>query len=127
MPSDATRRVMILGLDGATLDLIRPWAEAGILPTFQKLMREGAWGPLRSVLQPVTPAAWSSFITGVNQGKHGVYDFTSHAEESYENSLVDSNLRQAPSLWQLASLAGKRVIVYNVPVTYPPERVNGPD
>ena len=125
MPSDATRRVMILGLDGATLDLIRPWAEAGILPTFQKLMREGAWGPLRSVLQPVTPAAWSSFITGVNQGKHGVYDFTSHAEESYENSLVDSNLRQAPSLWQLASLAGKRVIVYNVPVTYPPERVNG--
>ena len=125
MPSDATRRVMILGLDGATLDLIRLWAEAGILPTFQKLMRQGAWGPLRSTMPPVTPAAWSSFMTGVNPGKHGVFGFSSLAEESYENSLVDSNLRQAPSLWQLASRAGKRVIVYNVPVTYPPERVNG--
>ena len=125
MPSDATRRVMILGLDGATLDLIRPWAEQGILPTFKKLMQNGACGPLRSVLSPVTPAAWSSFMTGMNQGKHGVFAFVSQAEESYETSLVDSNLRQAPSLWQLASRAGKRVIVYNVPVTYPPERVNG--
>jgi len=91
MPSDATRRVMILGLDGATLDLIRLWAEAGILPTFQKLMRQGAWGPLRSTMPPVTPAAWSSFMTGVNPGKHGVFGFSSLAEESYENSLVDSH------------------------------------
>ena len=125
MPSDTTRRVMILGLDGATLDLIRPWAEQGILPTFKKLMQDGAWGPLRSVMPAVTPAAWSSFITGVNQGKHGIFDFTSRQDEAYEYELVESTLRQAPSMWQLASQAGKRVIVYNVPVTYPPERING--
>ena len=116
---------MILGLDGATLDLIRPWAEQGILPTFKKLMQDGAWGPLRSVMPAVTPAAWSSFITGVNQGKHGIFDFTSRQDEAYEYELVESTLRQAPSMWQLASQAGKRVIVYNVPVTYPPERING--
>jgi len=125
MSNDVTRRVMIIGLDGVTLDLIRPWAEQGILPTFKKLMQDGAWGPLRSVLPPVTAAAWSSFITGVNQGKHGIFDFTSRQDEGYEFGLVNSTLRQAPSLWQLASQAGKRVIVYNVPVTYPPERVNG--
>ena len=125
MPSDATRRVMIIGLDGATLDLIRPWAEEGILSTFKKLMQDGTWGPLRSTIPPVTPAAWSSLITGVNPGKHGVYDFTSRQGEGYEFDLVESTLRQAPSLWQLASQAGKRVIVYNVPVTYPPERVTG--
>jgi predicted AlkP superfamily phosphohydrolase/phosphomutase len=61
----------------------------------------------------------------VNQGKHGIFDFTSRQDEGYEVGLVNSTLRQAPSLWQLASQAGKRVIVYNVPVTYPPERVNG--
>ena len=118
-------RVMILGLDGATLDLIRPWAEAGILPTFQKLMREGAWGPLRSTMPPLTPPAWSSFITGVNPGKHGVFEFYSSRDDRGQPHLVQSTLRQAPSLWQIAGQAGKRVIVYNVPVTYPPERVNG--
>jgi predicted AlkP superfamily phosphohydrolase/phosphomutase len=119
-----SRRVLIIGLDGVTLELIRPWVEEGILPTFKRLMQEGAWGPLRSVMPPVTPAAWSSFITGANPGKHGIYDFTSR-QEGYEFGLVNSTLRQAPSLWGLASQAGKRVIVYNVPVTYPPERVNG--
>ena len=125
MPSDAARRVMIIGLDGATLDLIRPWVEEGILPTFKKLMQDGAWGPLRSIVPPLTPAAWSSFITGVNPGKHGIFDFTSRDEASYEGSLVESSLRRASSFWQLAGQAGKRVIIYNVPVTYPPERVNG--
>jgi predicted AlkP superfamily phosphohydrolase/phosphomutase len=125
MSNETARRVMIIGLDGATLDLIRPWVEEGILPTFKKLMQNGVWGPLRSVMPPLTPAAWSSFITGVNPGKHGIFDFTTRPEQSYDTSFVHSGYRQAPSLWQLAGNAGKRVIVYNVPLTYPPERVNG--
>jgi predicted AlkP superfamily phosphohydrolase/phosphomutase len=125
MSSESAPRVMIIGLDGATLDLIRPWVEEGILPTFQKLMQTGAWGPLRSIIPPLTPSAWSSFITGVNPGKHGIFDFTVRPGQSSETSFVHSGHRQAPSLWQLAGIAGKRVIVYNVPVTYPPERVNG--
>lgn len=123
--NDAARRVMIVGLDGATLDLIRPWAEAGLLPNFRKLMQEGAWGTLRSTMPPLTPVAWSTFMTGMNPGKHGVFDFTPRKQDSYESSLVKSSTRQAPSFWQLASRAGKQVIVYNVPVTYPPERING--
>lgn len=123
--NDAARRVMIVGLDGATLDLIRPWAEAGYLPNFRKLMQEGAWGPLRSTMPPLTPVAWSTFMTGMNPGKHGVFDFTPRKQDSYESSLVKSSTRQAPSFWQIASHAGKRVTVYNVPLTYPPERVNG--
>lgn len=125
MSNEAAGRVMILGLDGATLDLIRPWAEAGILPTFQQLLRQGSYGKLRSTIPPVTPTAWSSFITGVNPGKHGIFDFTGHREDGEGSYIVYSGRRQAPSLWQLASRGGKRVIVYNVPVTYPPERVNG--
>jgi predicted AlkP superfamily phosphohydrolase/phosphomutase len=120
-----TGRVMIVGLDGATLDLIRPWAESGILPTFQRLFREGSYGKLRSTMPPLTPAAWSSFLTGVNPGKHGIFDFTGHRDDGEGSYIVQSVRRHAPSLWQLASRGGKRVIVYNVPVTYPPERVNG--
>ncbi len=125
MSNEAARRVMIIGLDGATLDLIRPWAEAGILPTFKRLIQNGASGPLRSTMPPLTPTAWSSFMTGVNPGKHGVFEFYANREDSGRSMLVQSGRRQAPSFWQLAGQEGKRVIVYNVPVTYPPERVNG--
>lgn len=119
------RKVVILGLDGATLDLIKPWADAGLMPTFKRLMEQGAYGKLRSTIPPITPAAWSSFITGVNPGKHSVFDFTGHKDDSYDLYMVKSSNRQAPSLWQLASQAGHPVAVFNVPVTYPPERVDG--
>lgn len=125
MPTDKQRRVMIIGLDGASLDLICPWAEAGILPTFQQLMERGAWGPLRSIIPPITPTAWSSFLTGMNPGKHGLYDFTGHKNDSYDTYLVNASHRDGPSLWRLLSQAGQRVVVYNVPITYPPEQVNG--
>lgn len=118
--------VMIIGLDGATLDLIRPWADAGILPTFERLFHDAAYGPLRSTIPPISPAAWSSFMTGVNPGKHGVFDFTVRKDDAYAPSIfVRSTDRQAPSVWQLAGEAGRRVAVFNVPITYPPERVNG--
>ncbi len=125
MSTHQSRRVMIVGLDGATLDLIRPWAEAGYLPTFRELMARGTWGPLRTIIPPITPTAWSSFLTGMNPGKHGLYDFTGHKADSYDTYLVNSSHREAPSLWHLLSQAGRRVIVYNVPITYPPEQVNG--
>jgi predicted AlkP superfamily phosphohydrolase/phosphomutase len=119
------RRVMIIGLDGATLDLIRPWAEAGKLPALNKIMRRGAWGPLRTIIPPITPAAWSSFLTGMNPGKHGIFDFTAKKSDQYETCLVNASRRDAPSLWQILSNADRRVIVHNVPITYPPEKVNG--
>jgi predicted AlkP superfamily phosphohydrolase/phosphomutase len=120
-----TPRVMVLGIDGATLDLIRPWAAAGRLPTFQRLLTQGAWGTLRSTMLPVTPAAWSSLATGVNPGKHGVFDFFVRQDNGYETLLANATHRHAPSLWRLLSDAGRRVIVHNVPATYPPEAVNG--
>jgi predicted AlkP superfamily phosphohydrolase/phosphomutase len=119
------RRVLVIGFDGATLDLIRPWAEAGLLPTFRWLMQQGSWGSLRSTMPPVTPTAWSSFITGMNPGKHGLFDFVRRVEGSYDTELVNATHRGGPSFWRLLSDAERRVIVFNVPVTYPPEPVNG--
>lgn len=116
---------MIIGLDGATLDLIRPWAADGTLPTFRKLMQEGAWGNLRTITPPITPTAWSSFLTGMNPGKHGLFDFTGREKDSYDTYLINASYRGGTSLWQLVSNAGRRVTINNVPITYPPERVNG--
>jgi predicted AlkP superfamily phosphohydrolase/phosphomutase len=123
--SPTPRRVMLIGFDGATLDLIQPWAEAGILPTFQRLMTQAAWGSLQSTMPPVTPAAWSSLATGMNQGKHGLFDFFGHQMGSYETYLVNATHRHGASLWRLLSEARRRVTVFNVPATYPPEPVNG--
>jgi len=119
------RRVIVIGLDGATFDILQPWMEAGHLPVLKRLMDQGASGPLRSTIHPLTACAWNSFITGVNPGKHGVFDFTRRKLGSYDLELVNAHSRHAPSLWRLLSDAGRTVGVVNVPMTYPPEPVNG--
>src|SRR4051794_12351085 len=73
--SGGPNKVLVLGLDGATFDLIKPWAAAGYLPTLNRLMAEGAQGSLRSTTPPMTGPAWTSFATGVNPGKHRLYDW----------------------------------------------------
>lgn len=118
-------RVLVIGLDGGTWELIEPWARQGLLPTFQHLMQEGAWGPLRSTIPPITAPAWTSFATGKNPGKHGLFDFLSRRPDSYRTRPFNASHRDGASLWGLLSRVGKRVGVINVPMTYPPEPVNG--
>ena len=116
-------RVLVIGLDGATLELIEPWARAGHLPNFARLLEEGSSGQLMSTIPPVSPAAWSSFMTGKNPGKHGVFDFTVRDFGTYGIKVA---LRPTePTVWGLLSALGKRVCVVNVPQCYPPEPVNG--
>jgi predicted AlkP superfamily phosphohydrolase/phosphomutase len=119
------RRVVVIGLDGVTFDVIRPLVAAGRLPCMAGLMQRGVAGSLRSTLPPLTMPAWSSFITGVNPGKHSLVDFIRRQPGSYDYAPVGAADRQAESLWSMVSRQGKRVIVINVPGTYPPESVNG--
>lgn len=118
-------KVWIVGLDGATFDLILPWIEKGNLPTFSRLLDEGSWGELLSTIPPITGPAWSTFITGTNPGRHGIFDWVNRDPDSYDFPPVTGEHIRQPSLWQIASHAGKRVLVLNVPMTYPPEPVNG--
>jgi predicted AlkP superfamily phosphohydrolase/phosphomutase len=118
-------KVLVLGLDGATFDLIRPWAAAGYLPTLKRLMDEGAHGELRSTTPPMTGPAWTSFATGVNPGKHRLYDWIARDEGRYTFSPVTALDMEAPTLYTLLSEAGRRVCALNVPMTYPPTPVNG--
>jgi predicted AlkP superfamily phosphohydrolase/phosphomutase len=118
-------KVLILGLDGATFDLILPWVQSGKLPYFARLLRQGISGRLRSTVPPMSPPAWNSFMTGKNPGKHGIFDFTGRKPQSYETSFINAAWRRAPAFWQYLTEAGKRVAVLSVPFTYPPEKING--
>jgi predicted AlkP superfamily phosphohydrolase/phosphomutase len=120
-----SRRVLVVALDGTTFDLIGPWLDDGSMPNLARLREEGAHGPLRSIVPPVTAPAWCSFATGKNPGKHGVFEFFLREPGSFEEIPVSSRLRAGPALWDLLGKAGKRVLVVNVPVTYPPQPVNG--
>lgn len=118
-------KLLVIGLDGVPLDLIQKWSKAGELPVLARFFEEGAFGQLRSTTPPTSAAAWSSFVTGKNPGKTGVYDFLYRERDSYTFSPANGHYRDGQSLWQILSAAGKRVGVVNVPLSYPAEPVNG--
>lgn len=120
-----TPRVICIGMDGATFDVIKPWIAEGHLPALQALIARGAHGELRSTVQPLSPPAWASFYTGVNPGKHGIYNFYENKPETYEIRMINFKRCLSPTLWAHLSRLRKRVLVVNVPMTYPPEKVNG--
>jgi predicted AlkP superfamily phosphohydrolase/phosphomutase len=121
----ACPRVLIIGLDGATFDNLRPWAEEGRLPTFKRLLDGGVSGPLRSTFPPVTAPAWTSFMTGKNPGKHGLYHFIEPQPDGYDLRYTNARSRMAPTVWRMLSDAGMKVGAINIPMTYPPEPVSG--
>jgi predicted AlkP superfamily phosphohydrolase/phosphomutase len=118
-------RVIMVGLDGATFDLIKPWAEQGKLPTFQRLLKSGTSGPLESVPNQRSAAAWTSLATGLNPGKHGLFEFYEQAPNTYNIRFINSSAGAGKSLWKILSEYGRKVAVMNVPMTYPAEQVNG--
>jgi predicted AlkP superfamily phosphohydrolase/phosphomutase len=118
-------KVLIIGLDGATFTILRPWIEQGRLPFFKSLMDEGISGPLRSCIPPVTVPAWQCFMTGKNPGKLGIAGFLQQKPHSYEEAPISAQSCTARTLWELLSLDGRRVAVLNVPYTAPPAHLNG--
>lgn len=118
-------RVLIIGLDGADPVLLGRWMEEGRLPHLAALRNQGGLLPCRSTNPPVTYPAWTTCVTGVNPGKHGIFDFTEQVPGSYRIRFVNGSRRAAPALWNVLSGAGKRVGVLGVPGTFPPEPVNG--
>jgi len=118
-------RVLVIGLDGATFSLIDPWVEEGYLPNLHHIIREGARGDLKSTVPYITSTAWSSFITGKNPGRHGIMDFAIREPRSHDIRLLNASDIGGSTLWTLLSEGGKRPVVLNCPMTYPPQRVNG--
>jgi len=122
---NGTSRTLAIGLDGGSLAVFRRMAAQGHMPFFAKILKEGTSGELRSAVPPLTPTAWTTFMTGKNPGKHGIFDFRRYRNHAAPILPNNSTKIQADTLWSMLSRAGKRLAVVNVPMTYPPQPLNG--
>ena len=118
-------KVFVIGIDSATFDVINPLINRGYLPNLERLISNGVSGKLRSTMPPVTPPAWTSFMTGKNPGKHGVFDFYASTSFGYDRPVLNSKYIKSRTIWKLLSEHGKKVGAINVPMTHPAEEVNG--
>ncbi len=119
-------RTVIFGVDGLTFRILRPLIERGDLPNFARLQREGVTSDFISTPHPLTPPAWMSIVTGLKPAKHGIFDFWEFDTSSSQPVAKFVTRRKAgKAIWNILSEYGKRVAVMNIPLTYPPEAVNG--
>jgi predicted AlkP superfamily phosphohydrolase/phosphomutase len=119
-------RILIIGLDGATFDLISPWVHEDKLPNIKQLLNNGTSAILESTPFPNSGPAWVSSVTGVNPGKHGIFAFgIRDKNNNYRLQLPNSTSIRAKTLPLLLTEYGKRSGLINVPMTYPPYKING--
>lgn len=127
MTTDTTIRTVLIGLDGATYDLLDQLVEEGVMPVLGRLMAEGARGILKSTIHPLTPPAWATLMTGRSPGNHGVFDFIRVDRDGDKPSytLATSADLKVPTIWQIASGQGKRATTLNFPVMFPARPIDG--
>lgn len=123
--SGEKKRVLILGLDGGTFEVFNPLMERGLMPNLKNLVQNGSSSNLDSIIPPLTGPAWSAIVTGKNPGKTGVYGFLKTAKQGVGLRPVRASDVAAETFWSFASRHGLKVGVFNVPITYPPLKVNG--
>jgi predicted AlkP superfamily phosphohydrolase/phosphomutase len=116
-------KTLLIGLDGFDYHLTRRWVEEGRLHNLSLLARRGDLEPLPSLVPPLSPAVWTSLLTGVNPARHGVFDFT--ALEGRKVSLLAGFAREAPNIFEVLSHAGLRVAAVGFPATEPLGEIEG--
>jgi len=117
--------VFVIGLDGATFDLLFPLINKGIMPNLKRIIEKGTWGNLISPIPPITPASWTSFFTGVNPGKHRIFGFIKDKYIPDKRCYINSTHIKAKKIWQILTETGLSSGIINVPITYPPDKLNG--
>lgn len=143
------KRVVVLGLDGLDHGLTRKLIGEGKLPNLAALANEGCFKSLGSTLPPISPVAWSTFQTGVNPGKHNIFDFLVPDLRTYEPKMSSVEirpprrmlrlgrfnlplgkasirlLRKSKPFWSVLSAHGITNCILRVPITFPPEKLRG--
>ena len=112
--------MLLIGLDGMTWKVIKPWIDEGYLPTFGRLMENGSWGILESTIPSLSSPAIPSFFTGKNPAKLGFFDFVKP-----DGTLVSFNDIKEPAIWDILGEYGYKSMIINVRTTFPPRRMNG--
>ena len=144
------KRVLLIGFDGMDYNLFNQFRKQGqTFPHFDKLAKEGTFSPLWSTEPPISPVAWSTFTTGVNPGKHNIFDFLTTDRATYMPKMAGSDIipprrslkagpweiplgspkielkRKSQSFWKIVSSKGIYASVLRMPFTFPPEKFYG--
>jgi predicted AlkP superfamily phosphohydrolase/phosphomutase len=123
--SPENARLFVLSLDGVPHSFVLGAVKSGLMPNMARLLREGSWARMNSVLPTVSTVAWATYMTGVNPGKHGIFGFVDREPNPFSAFIPTAKDLKASTLWEMISRGGKRLGVMNVPLTYPPKQVNG--
>ncbi len=119
------QRVLVLGIDGVPFSLMKGFIGDDLLPNFKTILSQGSLKRMNSVLPCVSSVAWASYMTGMNPAKHNIFGFIDRVPQTMEMFVPTSSHMAAETLWEWLSQNGKKVLVVNVPGTYPPRVVNG--
>ena len=120
------KKVLIIGLDGATWKVLDKFIMDGYMPNLANLRSCSAWGVLKSTIPYFTPTAWSSLITGCNPGKTGIYGFARPVNANWHITKTVSSVDiKVPTFWEMIVRENKKSICINIPMTYPPKKING--
>ncbi|MFC1852123.1 alkaline phosphatase family protein [candidate division CSSED10-310 bacterium] len=142
-------RLIIIGFDGMEPTLADKWMKEDKLPNLAKLAADGTFSTLRTTYPAISPVAWSTFSTGVNPGKHNIYDFLSRNVKTYLPDLSSAHIgssartitigpyqiplgkpeirlmRKSKPFWIILGEHGFFSHILRVPITFPPEKFNG--
>ncbi len=125
MKSGTAPRVMIIGLDGADWSLLRGLFADGAMPTLKAFVEGSARATLESVRPTNSMSAWTSMMTGVNPGKHSVFDFLRKTETPFKTFVTNSSVIAFPTIWETLTSNGLSACVIDMPPLYPPFEING--
>jgi predicted AlkP superfamily phosphohydrolase/phosphomutase len=115
-------KIIVISLDGCDWKIIKPFIKNGFLPTLQKVIKGGVSGSLRSCFPPITWPAWESICAGKKPNSHGYYG-SMELDRDYNLRVVEK--RRNKKIWDFLGFHGLRSIIINIPLTYPPEKING--
>lgn len=117
--------LVVVGLDGASFELIDPWIDEGYLPNIRKMKERGVWADLECCLPPVTSPNWKCYSTGKNPGKLGIFWWENIDVRNKRVYYPKERVSQEKEIWDYLGEQGKSVGVMGMPTTYPPKKVNG--
>lgn len=123
MSKDTSKRVIIIGIDGAPYRLIEEFTSQGVMSNLKNIIEKGIFRKMQSSIPDISSVAWSSIITGKNPAEHGIFGFTDFPEGTYRLSFPNYNSLKVPAFWNQDK--SKHSIVVNVPSTYPAGEING--
>jgi len=118
-------RVIVLGIDGVPCSLLKRFVSEGLMPNLDNLVQKGTLTDMTASIPEVSSTSWTTFMTGVNPGRHGIYGFMELEKGSYQWRFPNSYDVKSSTLWEIAGKHDKKSIVINVPSTYPAKALNG--